>query len=102
MTPGQEQQGALSSVSLPASVPATPSLLNALHRVAAAQRQAYRSQPELPGITSDGDRGHGILGGLPIFSEPNRGGTMAGAVAGEWDEFWKDVKAQARTPIRQR
>ncbi|KAF8632719.1 hypothetical protein AX15_001716 [Amanita polypyramis BW_CC] len=124
ITSGQGE-GPLPPVLLPASVPATPSLLNALHRVAVAQQQAYGLQ-ELPNITSryqNGDRG-GAVDGLPRagnvrsgsqsqspnqspvsrnpqlrMDEPKQASDKDGAGTRGWDDFWKDVKAQAQTPI---
>lgn len=105
-----------SPIAFPVPVPATPSLINALQRVAVAQRQAYGvhgvSHYDVDGLpaSSVGNSNSSKQGGLPSnasspkgagLKEPKRAGVGIGANGvGEWDEFWKDVKAQARVPIR--
>jgi len=105
-----------SPIAFPAPVPATPSLINALHRVAVAQQQAYGthgvSHYGVDGLPapSVGDANSSKQGGLPGNAsnpkgagprEPKRAGVGIGADGvGGWDEFWRDVKTQARVPIR--
>ncbi|KAF8735053.1 hypothetical protein AX14_002814 [Amanita brunnescens Koide BX004] len=106
------QSPTLSPVTFPAPVPATPSLLNALHRVAVAQQQAcgahavsHYGVDGLPGSPA-GDASGSSQGGLPEMGsspkglrKPKRGSSEVDRVDG-WDDFWSDVKAQARVPIR--
>ncbi|KAF8325349.1 hypothetical protein F5887DRAFT_1085593 [Amanita rubescens] len=105
-----------SPIAFPAPVPATPSLINALHRVAVAQQQAYGihgvSHYGVDGLPAPpvGDANSSKQGGLPGSASNPKGAGLrelnrAGVGVGEngvggWDEFWKDVKTQARVPIR--
>ena len=118
-SPHNEVQGPttapLSPVAFPVPVPATPSLLDALHRVAVAQQQAYDahavSRYGVDGLPapSVGDASISRQGGLPgKLSSPKKGtglreskqATAEVIRADVWDDFWRDVKAQARVPIR--
>ncbi|KAF8634715.1 hypothetical protein AX17_004118 [Amanita inopinata Kibby_2008] len=67
--------GPQATVPLPASVPATPSLINALRRIEVAQREAYGPSVEAQAMRV---AAHG----------------KAGVTRG-WDEFWRDVKVKA-------
>ena len=114
-SPHNEVQGSpLSPVAFPVPVPATPSLLDALHRVAVAQQQAYDARTvshySVDGLpaTSAGDASSSRQGGLPgkRFSPKGAGlrepkQSSAEVIRADvWDDFWRDVKAQARVPIR--
>lgn len=117
-SPHNEVQGPntmpLSPVAFPAPVPATPSLLDALHRVAVAQQQAYDTRAVsyygvdgLP-APSAGDASSSRQCSLPgKRSSPKGAGLREPKQASAeviradvWDDFWRDVKAQARVPIR--
>lgn len=63
------------------SVPVTPSLINALDRIAAAQDQAYGPSGSSHGSST-------LHEGLPEMPTGGR----------RWDEFWKDVNDKAKLP----
>lgn len=71
------QRTAVSAGSPPlGAVPATPSLIKALDRIAVAQKDAFK-----PGE------------GMP---EPNVGAPREGFKGARWEDFWRDVKDKAR------
>ncbi|KAF8639381.1 hypothetical protein AX17_001537 [Amanita inopinata Kibby_2008] len=73
--------GSQATVPLPASVPATPSLINALRRIEVAQREAYGPSVEVKGVQ-----------GMPVADNgnDNRVGVSRG-----WEEFWREVRVKA-------
>lgn len=113
---GSPQSAALlPPLSFPSSVPATPSLLNAIHRLAVAQQQAYgldavsNGVDELPPRPGEADGANNLRqGDLPDGSNNTKKAVRRGLRSdlrnegvnsnGGWGEFWKDVKAQARAP----
>ena len=68
----------------PGAVPATPSLINALHRVNAAQRQARGDLP-LSNVKEGSGEGEGR-------KKPEE---LARQRQPSWDEWWKDVVEKA-------
>ncbi|KLO17304.1 hypothetical protein SCHPADRAFT_846773 [Schizopora paradoxa] len=107
----------------PGAVPMTPSLMNALNRIAAAQAHAYGPDASLPtkkpehiSIPMDSApvplSAPGIPG-LPIVKDqrlfvPDRdaavggqqGATDIGGMVPAWDSFWQEVLAKANVPER--
>ena len=77
-------------------VPATPSLMNALDRIAVAQRDAFGSPP--PGI---------VVSGLPAqnLENVNAAGSpkrrceinSGGERAPRWEDFWREVRVKAQS-----
>jgi len=93
----------LSPLPLPASVPATPSLINALHRVALAQQQAFGGiTDELHAPTGAQDeKKNAQRANYRSPTIPNvMGRHERGDSVGVWDDFWHDVRAKAHSPER--
>ncbi|KAM6497588.1 hypothetical protein JOM56_005536 [Amanita muscaria] len=76
--------------SLPASVPATPSLLNAIKRVEVARQQAYGADGGMGVVheTPSNEKVGAAVDGLPAGIKDSNG----------WDDFWTEVKSKARSP----
>lgn len=106
----------------PGAVPMTPSLVNALGRIAQAQAQAYGSDSASGSATTVRNDGlptegrqhplrpaslidHRVISvdeppkipGLPFARSylPKAGGSREGVDGDQWDDFWKDVQAKA-------
>lgn len=88
-------------------VPATPSLLNAINRIAAAQKDVFGAlPPEHPARGGTYDGLPNIYDKPPTDAEaahvitdvegPGRVRSIEGMHKGDWDEFWRDVKDKAR------
>ncbi|KAJ7578107.1 hypothetical protein C8J56DRAFT_969013 [Mycena floridula] len=67
------------------AVPATPSLIKALDRIAVAQKEVFGDAPRSPG----GDSG----------KSPGREGPTSPSREARWDGFWKDVGVKAGSPL---
>lgn len=88
----------LVAASTPASpggaVPITPSLINALDRLAVAQQEAFGTpSPVRPGLPASHSSEPVIVSGLPkpqAATSPQREANVE-----TWDAFWKDVRDQA-------
>lgn len=65
-----------------ASVPATPSLIRAVERIAAAQETVYRAQTQTPPSAGP------ATSGLPVSTSPQHTNPA-------WNSFWSEVKAKA-------
>lgn len=78
----KDSRGSASTRSPPGAVPITPSLIDALDRIAAAHEQAYG--PSVSYASSDSAT-HVVCDGLPPAKHENRHYGL------QWDEFWEDV-----------
>ncbi|KAG5648320.1 hypothetical protein DXG03_004892 [Asterophora parasitica] len=90
------------------AVPATPSLIKALDRISAAQRDAFgpgnmSSSPELPSSNQlYGKKSLAKVDGLPKVQKLDDAGDEDGEEmdkrrAPKWDDFWREVKDKARS-----
>jgi len=86
--------GALTPASPGGAVPITPSLINALDRLAVAQQEAFGTLgPVRPGLPASHSSEPVIASGLPkpqAATSPQREDTVE-----NWDAFWKDVRDKA-------
>jgi len=107
--------------SMPVPVPATPSLIKALDRLAVAQRQAFE-MAAAAGVTAAGNQAHvqnpptaisrsASIQGAPTRQKPKsrltESATPEDAEAGgsvetrerspRWEEFWREVRVKAQT-----
>lgn len=77
----------------PVPVPATPSLIKAIERVAVAQREAFASRgqesPTTPGLPHSNLSGRAAEESVHEAPEPGR------RIGGRWQEFWREVKVKA-------
>lgn len=86
------------SMSMPGAVPipATPSLIRAVDRIAVARREAYgaRSPPVVPGSRQESvSEGQQVMG-----SDDDRDGQRVRQQrAPRWEEFWREVKTKAQS-----
>lgn len=71
-------------------VPATPSLIKALDRIALAQRDAFFVQSD------PGRRNFGLIHSEETREIQLEGGDRGGGQEGRWDEFWRDVRMTMR------
>jgi hypothetical protein len=82
------------SMSMPGAVPipATPSLIKAVDRIAVARRDAYgaRSPPVVPG-----SRQESVAEGQVTGSDDDRDGQRVRAP--RWEEFWREVRTKAQS-----
>jgi len=83
------------------AVPATPSLIKALDRIAIAQQAAFgavpRVRPLRPGLPSQKSSEPAMTSGLPKPQLPLRADSAAeNNKAANWDTFWKEVREKAR------
>lgn len=85
------------------AVPATPSLIQAIDRISAAQKTAFNIQdmPQLSarsGLPTSKSSDAGLNEGLPKQPRVNFGEEAPGLEGGRghrWEEFWRDVGAKA-------
>jgi hypothetical protein len=84
------------SQSMAKPVPATPSLIKALDRIAVAQRDAFGSPP--PGIVVSGLPAQN-LENVNTTGSPNRGHEIKSSSerAPRWEDFWREVRVKAQT-----
>ena len=85
------------SMSMPGAVPipATPSLIKAVDRIAVARREAYgaRSPPFVPG-----SRQESVAEGQVMVSDDDRDGQRVRQQrAPRWEEFWREVRTKAQS-----
>ena len=85
------------SMSMPGAVPipATPSLIKAVDRIAVARREAYgaRSPPAVPG-----SRQESVVDGQVMGSDDDRDGQRVRQQrAPRWEEFWREVRTKAQS-----
>jgi hypothetical protein len=85
------------SMSMPGAVPipATPSLIKAVDRIAVARRDAYgaRSPPVVPG-----SRQESVAEGQVTGSDDDRDGQRVHQQrAPRWEEFWREVRTKAQS-----
>ncbi|KAG6841990.1 hypothetical protein C0991_004481 [Blastosporella zonata] len=92
------------------AVPATPSLIKALDRISAAQRDAFASTRVLPSNVLSSDSSAKKIAAnaddLPRLQEveynysynpPDANAKRKGQLAPMWEEFWREVKHKAMT-----
>jgi hypothetical protein len=92
-----QPSSAPTSMSMPGAVsmPATPSLIKAVDRIAVARREAYgaRSPPVVPG-----SRQESIAEGRVTGSDDDRDGQRVRQQrAPRWEEFWREVRTKAQS-----
>ena len=85
------------SMSMPGAVPipATPSLIKAVDRIAVARREAYgaRSSPVVPG-----SRQESVVEGKVMGGDDDRDGQRVRPQrAPRWEEFWREVRTKAQS-----
>jgi hypothetical protein len=78
---------------MPIPVPATPSLIKALDRIAIAQKDAFGKAPPRPGLPHTQSSNVGLHEGLPTTVKQQIPKPPEGP---KWNEFWRDVDDKVR------